>query len=45
MLGRDGQAKLLDLGLARLQFDETAPTEMTGTGQAMGLPTIWLRNK
>ena len=36
MLARDGQTKLLDLGLARLQLDEAATTDMTHTGQAMG---------
>lgn len=35
MLSQSGEVKLLDLGLARLQFgDERA--EITGTGQAMG---------
>ncbi|MEZ6118708.1 MAG: protein kinase [Pirellulaceae bacterium] len=36
MLGRHGHVKLLDLGLARLQFTDTDRPDMTGTGQAMG---------
>ncbi len=42
MLSRDGQVKLLDLGLARLRADAARPTddsaqpEITGTGQIMG---------
>lgn len=46
MLSRDGEVKLLDLGLARFQFpsaesddataDELADIGMTGTGQTMG---------
>ena len=35
MLSRDGQVKLLDLGLARFHGNDDA-SEMTGTGQAMG---------
>jgi serine/threonine protein kinase len=36
MLSRDGQLKLLDLGLARLQLADADRSEMTGTGQTMG---------
>ncbi|MEM7476457.1 MAG: protein kinase [Planctomycetota bacterium] len=36
MLSETGEVKLLDLGLARLQFGEEADAEITGTGQAMG---------
>ncbi|WP_164101283.1 protein kinase domain-containing protein [Candidatus Laterigemmans baculatus] len=36
MLSRRGEVKLLDLGLARLQFDELESVGMTGTGQTMG---------
>ena len=36
MLNADGEIKLLDLGLARLQFGEHERTEITSTGQAMG---------
>ncbi len=36
MLGRSGEVKLLDLGLARLQFGDADRPDMTGTGQAMG---------
>lgn len=35
MLTRDGDIKLLDLGLARLQEDDNERPEMTGTGQTM----------
>ena len=36
MLGRDGEVKLLDLGLARLQEPLEGSPELTATGQAMG---------
>ena len=36
MLSASGEVKLLDLGLARLQYGEHAGAELTGTGQAMG---------
>lgn len=36
MLGRAGEVKLLDLGLARFQFGDADKPDMTGTGQAMG---------
>ncbi|MEM8735830.1 MAG: protein kinase, partial [Planctomycetota bacterium] len=36
MLSRDGEVKLLDLGLARLQYGDNELSELTGTGQAMG---------
>ena len=36
MLSEKGEVKLLDLGLARLQYGEEQQTEITGTGQAMG---------
>src|SRR5690606_16235572 len=36
MLSRRGDVKLLDLGLARWQWDEIEQTGMTATGQAMG---------
>ncbi len=37
MLSRDGEVKLLDLGLARFQYDQASDgPEITGTGQAMG---------
>lgn len=36
MLGSSGEVKLLDLGLARLQEPVHQPSELTGTGQAMG---------
>ncbi len=36
MLSQAGEVKLLDLGLARLQFGEGEHADMTGTGQAMG---------
>ncbi len=36
MLSADGEVKLLDLGLARLQYGEHERTEITGTGQTMG---------
>src|SRR5690606_13088298 len=36
MLSRRGDVKLLDLGLARWQWDEVEQTGMTATGQAMG---------
>ncbi len=36
MLSRRGEVKLLDLGLARWQWDEVEQTGMTATGQAMG---------
>ncbi len=36
MLGRNGEVKLLDLGLARFQIADADRPEMTGTGQAMG---------
>ncbi|QEG38318.1 Serine/threonine-protein kinase PknF [Roseimaritima ulvae] len=37
MLSRDGEVKLLDLGLARIQFEQAGQgAEITGTGQAMG---------
>ena len=36
MIGRGGEVKLLDLGLARLQLGDDDRPEMTATGQAMG---------
>lgn len=36
MLSSSGEVKLLDLGLARLQYGEHSGAEITGTGQAMG---------
>ncbi len=36
MLTRDGNVKLLDLGIALLQPDEPATSDLTGTGQVMG---------
>lgn len=36
MLTRDGQVKILDLGLARLRAEDSSETDMTGEGQAMG---------
>lgn len=36
MLSRTGEVKLLDLGLARLQFGDPESGELTATGQAMG---------
>ncbi len=36
MLSRDGDVKLLDLGLARLRVGDEDSPEMTATGQAMG---------
>ncbi|MCE3017544.1 MAG: protein kinase domain-containing protein [Pirellula sp.] len=36
MLSNDGEVKLLDLGLARLQYGDHERSELTGTGQAMG---------
>ena len=36
MLGRNGEVKLLDLGLARFQVADADRPDMTGTGQAMG---------
>lgn len=36
MLSNDGEVKLLDLGLARLQYGDNERSELTGTGQAMG---------
>ena len=36
MLSHKGEVKLLDLGLARLQYGEADWAEITGTGQAMG---------
>jgi len=36
MLNRNGQVKILDLGLARLQEDQPAGREMTAAGQVMG---------
>lgn len=36
MLSDEGEIKLLDLGLARLQYSDSEPAELTGTGQAMG---------
>ena len=36
MLGRNSDVKLLDLGLARIEFGDPDRPEMTGTGQAMG---------
>ncbi len=36
MLSDEGEIKLLDLGLARLQYGEKERTELTGTGQVMG---------
>ncbi len=38
MLDRDGQVRVLDLGLALLQADQPAGSEMTGYGQALGTP-------
>lgn len=36
MLSERGEVKLLDLGLARLQYGDEDRAEITGTGQAMG---------
>lgn len=36
MLSRAGEVKLLDLGLARLQYGDPDHAEITATGQAMG---------
>ena len=36
MLGKNGEVKLLDLGLARFQYDDTDRPDMTGTGRVMG---------
>lgn len=36
MLTRDGNVKVLDLGIALLQTDEPITSELTGTGQIMG---------
>ena len=36
MLTRRGQVKILDLGLALLGSEQTAPAELTSTGQIMG---------
>lgn len=36
MVSHAGEVKLLDLGLARLQFGDTQSAEITGTGQTMG---------
>jgi serine/threonine protein kinase len=36
MLGRGGEVKLLDLGLARFRLADADRPEITGTGQAMG---------
>jgi serine/threonine protein kinase len=36
MLSNDGEVKLLDLGLARLQYGDQERSELTGTGQTMG---------
>jgi len=36
LLSRDGQVKVLDLGLALLQGDQAASEHLTGTGQVMG---------
>ena len=36
MVSRDGQVKLLDLGLARLLLGDEDRVEITGTGQAIG---------
>ncbi len=36
ILSSQGHVKLLDLGLARLQYEHGNPAELTGTGQAMG---------
>ncbi len=36
MLTRDGQVKVLDLGIALLQPEEPATSDLTGTGQVMG---------
>jgi serine/threonine protein kinase len=36
MISQAGEVKLLDLGLARLQFGDSESTEITGTGQTMG---------
>ncbi|MBN2475872.1 MAG: protein kinase [Pirellulales bacterium] len=36
MLTRHGQAKILDLGLARFQYDQPTDDELTAAGQAMG---------
>ncbi|WP_339909106.1 serine/threonine-protein kinase [Symmachiella dynata] len=36
MLTRDGNVKLLDLGIALLQPEEPATSDLTGTGQVMG---------
>ncbi len=36
MLSRQGDVKLLDLGLARIQYGDVETPEITGTGQTMG---------
>ena len=36
MLSASGEVKLLDLGLARLQFGDKQSADVTGTGQTMG---------
>ncbi len=36
MLSHTGEVKLLDLGLARLQYASGEPSDITATGQAMG---------
>lgn len=36
MVSEHGEVKLLDLGLARLQFGDSDRADITGTGQAMG---------
>ena len=36
MLSASGEVKLLDLGLARLQFGDVESADVTGTGQTMG---------
>ena len=36
MISRNGEVKLLDLGLARWHFDDHDRPEITGSGQAMG---------
>lgn len=38
LVGKNGQIKLLDLGLARLADDPAEPSELTSAGQAFGTP-------